>query len=81
MLCVTENIDTHYECYSNDDGPCKDYKSEDVPVHAVEAYRGSRGIAPLIISLGARRRRVSLMVIQFKRCVSLPVDTEWPTTA
>jgi hypothetical protein len=31
---------------------------EVVPVHAMKAYKGRRGMAPLILNLGARRRRV-----------------------
>jgi hypothetical protein len=30
-----------------------------VPVHALKAYRGSRGMAPLILNLGCRRRLVA----------------------
>jgi hypothetical protein len=30
-------------------------KDEVVRVHAMKAYRGSRGIAPLILNLGTRR--------------------------
>jgi hypothetical protein len=33
----------------------KSLKSKLVPVHAMKAYKGSRGIAPLIFNLGARR--------------------------
>jgi hypothetical protein len=29
-----------------------------VPVHAMKAYRGSRGIAPLSLNLGTRRKWV-----------------------
>jgi hypothetical protein len=31
-------------------------KGEVVPVHAMEGYRGSRGITPLILNLGSRWR-------------------------
>jgi hypothetical protein len=33
-------------------------KGKAVPVHAVKAYRGTRGIAPLILNLGTRWRWV-----------------------
>jgi hypothetical protein len=31
-----------------------------VPVHAMKAYRGSSGIAPLVLNLGTRYRVVNL---------------------
>ena len=38
VLCVTGNIETHYEWYANMDGPCNDYSSLSV-VHTVRLVR------------------------------------------
>jgi hypothetical protein len=37
-------------------GGSQPVKGKVVPFHAMKAYRGSRGIAPLILKFGVRRR-------------------------
>jgi hypothetical protein len=43
---------------NNINQPHKKAKGKVVPVHTINAYRGSRGVAPLSLNLGARWRTV-----------------------
>jgi hypothetical protein len=36
--------------------PCIKYKGKVVPLHAMKAYRGNRGTAPLLLNLSSRWR-------------------------
>jgi hypothetical protein len=52
-------------------------KGKVVPVHTMKAYRRSRGMAPFILHLGARWRRVVNFTPKATLPPSLNPDTDW----